>query len=467
MEAKGVRQPLRGNPEEIRVRHENDMDSRRSLRLCIEAETSCMRTIDNVFDSLSSFPLLLLAYRNARKGKRYRQEFLRFDQNLDANILEIQKELRTDTFVFGPYRRKWVYIPKRRMVMALPVRSRIVQWAIYLILNPYFDKRMIEDSYACRVDKGSLRAAKRLRYFMKVAESKKEEYAIVKIDIAKYFYRVSHDRLKEILREHITDSRFLDLLYTIIDCTDEKFGLPVGGEPDLPPEEWLDDVGMPIGNLTSQLFANIYLDRFDQYVKHTLKVRMYIRYMDDVCMLVPKTKAKEILETCRTFLLSDLQLTANRKSVVKPLGRTEFVGYRIDTHDIRIRKKTVERLKNSVRGIARAYFTGDMTEEDYERRISSYRGLLKDTDSENLAERLDRIIMQEKERAMTETIDMLCQILEQAVSLINRQHQMIAMLEAADPLEGEREDLLRKYRSMTQEGIACISMPQRSFQQQA
>ena len=467
MEAKGVRKPLRGNLWTIRVRHENDMDSTRSLRLCIGAETSSMHKIVNVFDSMSSFPLLLLAYRNARKGKRYRQEFLRFDQNLDANILEIQEMLRTETFVFGPYRRKWVYIPKRRMVMALPVRSRIVQWAIYLILNPYFDKRMIEDSYACRLGKGSLRAAKRLQYFMKAAESKKEEYAIVKIDIAKYFYRVPHDGLKEVLRQHIDDDRFLSLLFNIIDCTDEKFGLPVGGEPDLPLDEWLDDVGMPIGNLTSQLFANIYLDRFDQYVKHTLKARMYIRYMDDMCLLVPKEEAKETLETCRRFLEMELQLRANKKSVVRPMGRIEFVGFKIDTHEIRIRKKTVKRLKRSVRGIARAFFTGDMTGEDYERRIHSYRGMLKDTNSENLAERLDQIIMQEKERAMTETIETLCQILEQAISLINRQHQMIAMLEAADPLEGEREDLLRKYRSMTQEGIACISTPQLSFQQQA
>ena len=142
--------------------------------------------------------------------------------------------------------------------MALPFDSRIVQWSVYQALNPFFDKIMIEDSYACREGKGSLAAAQHLQYWLKIAEGKPQQWYTLKLDISKYFYRVDHAVLLEILGERIKDLQLLDLLRNIIDCDGERFGLPrFMGPDDAAEADWLDGIGMPIGNLTSQLFANI------------------------------------------------------------------------------------------------------------------------------------------------------------------------------------------------------------------
>ena len=161
------------------------------------------QTLHDIFPEMTSFPWLERAYRNARKQKRYRDEILVFSNDLDVHLLAIQEQMRAGVFHFGPYRRHWVYIPKKRLVMALPFDSRIVQWSVYQALNPFFDKIMIEDSYACREGKGSLAAAQHLQYWLKIAEGKPQQWYTLKLDISKYFYRVDHAVLLEILGERI------------------------------------------------------------------------------------------------------------------------------------------------------------------------------------------------------------------------------------------------------------------------
>ena len=287
------------------------------------------QTLQNIFPEMTSFPWLERAYRNARKQKRYRDEILVFSNDLDAHLLAIQEQMRAGTFHFGPYRRHWVYVPKKRLVMALPFDSRIVQWSVYQALNPFFDKIMIEDSYACREYKGSLAAAQRLQYWLKIAEGKPQQWYALKLDISKYFYRVDHAVLLEILGERIKDPQLLDLLRNIIDCDGERFGLPrFMGPDDAAEADWLDGIGMPIGNLTSQLFANIYLNELDQFCKHTLHIRRYVRYMDDIIILAPdKETANQWKEEIGQFLSDRLHLDSNRKTAVRPADKIEFVGY--------------------------------------------------------------------------------------------------------------------------------------------
>lgn len=364
------------------------------------------QTLQNIFQEMTSFPWLERAYRNARKQKRYRDEILVFSNDLDAHLLAIQEQMRAGTFRFGPYRRHWVYVPKKRLVMALPFDSRIVQWSVYQALNPFFDKIMIEDSYACREDKGSLAAAQRLQYWLKIAEGKPQQWYALKLDISKYFYRVDHAVLLEILGERIKDPQLLDLLRNIIDCDGERFGLPrFMGPDDAAEADWLDGIGMPIGNLTSQLFANIYLNELDQFCKHTLHIRRYIRYMDDVIILAPdKETANQWKEEIGQFLSDRLHLDLNRKTAVRPADKIEFVGYIVTARRLRLRKQTTRRIKSAFRGICKKYFAGELTKAEFDRRVASYKGMIQHCEADNLRTRLNEIYLNAKEKAAHEQL---------------------------------------------------------------
>lgn len=362
------------------------------------------KTLQNSFSNIIAFPRLEEANRNAKKQKRYRDEIIKFNNDLDVNLLEIQEALENENFTFGPYRKHWVYVPKKRLVMALPYASRIVQWALYLELNPFYDSMMIEDSYACRKGKGSLAAALRLQYWMKQAEAKPEKQYVLKLDISKYFYRVDHAVLLDILSERITDQKLMRLLDKIINCDSEKFGLPrFMGPEDVEDEEWLQDKGMPIGNLTSQLFANIYLDRLDQFCKHVLHIHRYARYMDDVVILADsKEQANEYLEQISRFLTERLHLDLNRKTCIRPADRVEFVGYIVTAKELRLRKATVRRIKCAFRGICKKYFAGEMTKEDFDRRVASYKGMIDHCTNEKIKIRLNEIYLHAKEASQNE-----------------------------------------------------------------
>lgn len=380
------------------------------------------KVLQNVFPEVTDFAWLETAYRNARKQKRYRDEILAFSSNLDANLLKIQEQLRTGTFRFGPYRRHWVHVPKKRRVMALPFPSRIVQWAIYQELMPFYDRLMIEDSYACRIgktvkrppgsthklaepgqrmSKGSLAAAKRLQYWLQEVDGKKEQWYVLKMDISKYFYRVDHEILLKILSERIKDDQLMSLLRSIINCDGEKFGLPRFTSPDdLDESEWLPDVGMPIGNLTSQMFANIYLDKLDQYAKHTLRIHRYARYMDDIVILAPDKETAHRWE-CQiaAFLMDELHLDLNKKTSIRPAGKVEFVGYIVSARSLRLRKSTTKRIKSAFRGICKKYFAGEISKHEFDRRVASYKGMIQYCEADNLKRRLNEIYLHAKECA--------------------------------------------------------------------
>lgn len=361
-----------------------------------------MKTLENVFDDMTSFEWLEKSYRKARRQKRYRQEVLKFSADLDTNLHRIEDQLKREEFRFGPYRRHWVYVPKKRMVMALPFESRVVQWAIYLMLNPFFRGLMIEDSYACLDHRGSIAAAKRLQYWLRLIEHKPGNWYILKLDISKYFYRIDHATLLDILGSRIKDERLIRLLEDVINCDGEKFGLPRFTDPDeISSDEWLGEVGMPIGNLTSQLFANIYLNELDWFCKHMLHIQYYVRYMDDIVIIAPSLSVAQYWQCEITaFLNKRLKLDPNRKTAVRPANmNVEFVGYIINAHSLRIRKQTARRMKSAWRGICSRYFAGDMTDEEFRRRIASYDGMMRHTDNTGLRNQMNGIYLREKEKA--------------------------------------------------------------------
>ena len=381
-----------------------------------------MKTLQNVYPLITSFAHLEKAYRNARKQKRYRTEVLAFSNDLDSNLLAIQEQLRTGTFQFGPYRRHWIRVPKKRLVMALPFASRIVQWSIYMILNPFYDKLMIEDSFACRENKGALAAATRLQHWLKDVKRKEKQWYVLKLDISKYFYRVDHQTLLDILGMRVKDERLMCLLREIVDCDGERFGLPRFMSPDdVELNDWLPNVGMPIGNLTSQLFANIYLNELDQYCKHSLHIHHYVRYMDDVVILAPdKETANKWRLAIEIFLATRLHLDLNKKTIVCPAKKVEFVGFIVSDKRLRLRKQTTRRIKSAFRGICKRYFAGGLTREEFDRRVASYRGMICHCEADNLRARLNATYFHEKEKAMgdLQMIDTLCMLCEEQSRLI-------------------------------------------------
>ena len=225
-----------------------------------------MKTIKNLIDKICTFPNAIKAYMKARKCKRLRPEVLEFEQNREDNLQKAIDAIQSGDYTPGKYRIFKVWEPKERIIMALPFFDRVIQHMIVNIIEPIFEKRFIFHSYACRKGKGAHEASDTLSkwlYELEVVQGKKI-YAI-KGDIHHYFQSVAHDVLKKEIRRYISDKALLKILDRIIDHN----GI-------FPP-----GVGIPVGNLTSQLFANVYLNKLDQYVKHVLKMKYYVRYMDD------------------------------------------------------------------------------------------------------------------------------------------------------------------------------------------
>ncbi len=345
---------------------------------------------------------LTLAFQDASRTRRYNKDVLIFGYDEWTNLKELREEIYAGTYHIEKYYMFYVYEPKRRLIMSIRFRHRVVQWAIYRVLNPLFTRSYIRDTYGCIDGRGSVAAMKRLRYWLEDACRGAGSWYFLKLDISKYFYRVSHRVLKRILRKKISDQRLLDLLDGIIDCPHTPFGLPPGKSPgEVEPEEMLFDVGMPIGNLLSQTFANLYLDALDQYAKRTLGIRYYIRYMDDVIILADsKEKLRTWKDLLTDFLSSELELDLNRKTCIRPIGQgIEFVGYRIWGDRAVLRKRTSLKIKRSLKGIAKKYREYEIDLQDVTQSLASYLGMMEHCDSDALREKiLDEFILQRGDR---------------------------------------------------------------------
>ena len=291
-----------------------------------------MHKIKNIFPIIYDFENLFNAYKAGIKCKRYRPDVMAYTDKLEENLIELQNEFIWQTYTVGRYNIFYVYEPKKRMIMSLQFKDRVAQHAIYSQLNPYFEKQFIHDSYACRVGKGTHKAVNRLHNWLKQTDRKPQRFYYLKLDIAKYFYRIDHEVLMDILRKKIADKDLLHVLSVIINCEDTNFGLPLGADiGDVAFDELLGEVGLPIGNLTSQMFANLYLNELDQFCKHKLHLRYYIRYMDDIIILHQDKKYLEkIKNKIADFLGKELRLQLNKKTCIRPTSMgIEFVGFRI------------------------------------------------------------------------------------------------------------------------------------------
>jgi retron-type reverse transcriptase len=344
-----------------------------------------MKAIKGLWEQIATFENLYAAYRSAAKGKRFRDEVLAFSALLEDNLFDLRDDLLNGTYKVGNYREFYVYEPKKRLVMALPFRDRVAQWAVYRILNPIIAKGYIEDSFACIDGRGIHTASKRLKYFAElVTRENGESGYYLKLDIAKYFYRINHDVLMGILRQRFADKPLLDLLERIV-RSELPFGLQLGASPGDGTER-IHGCGMPIGNLTSQMFANLYLNELDQYVKRELHVHCFVRYMDDMVIIAKdKQTLREYRQKIEAFLNDRLNLNLNDKTVIRPMSLgIDFCGFKIwDTH-IKLRKPTAMKMRHRLKKLQKDYTAGTADLADVRETLASYNGMLKFCDSYRL-----------------------------------------------------------------------------------
>ena len=310
------------------------------------------------------------AYRKARKGKGAKWYVREFDTNLEKNLLQLQKELLNMTYEPKPLKQFTIRDPKTRVISASNFRDRVVHHALCNIIEPIFEKTFICDSYANRKDKGAHAAMKRFDYFKrKVSHNGRllpnaidgnQVYGyVLKADIKRYFDSVNHKIMIRIISRKIKDEKILWLIRKILNNHNCK----ISGK------------GMPIGNLTSQFFANVYLNELDYFVKHKMKSKYYIRYVDDFVTL---HKDKEFLEKCKIqmdeFLLNCLGLELHKqKSKIRPLSNgTNFLGFRVFYYHKLLKKSNIKLVKNRLHELRAMHKEGQITKEELNRRMDGW-----------------------------------------------------------------------------------------------
>ncbi|OGF80172.1 hypothetical protein A2926_03210 [Candidatus Giovannonibacteria bacterium RIFCSPLOWO2_01_FULL_44_40] len=280
--------------------------------------------LNHIYHDIISVKNLLAAWREFLRNKKKRKDIDEFSIHLMDNILSLNRSLAEKTYKHGPYRAFKINDPKPRDIHKASVQDRLLHHALYRILYRYFDQKFIVDSYSCRLNKGTHRAINRLReYYRKVSLNHARTAWVLKCDIKKFFANIDHQILKNILEKYIGDADVLWLLGEVIEsfCTKTRSG-----------------VGLPLGNLTSQLMVNVYMNEFDQFIKRELKVKYYIRYADDFVILHDSRHYLEtVLLKISEFLKTRLRLPLHPDKVfiktvasgVDFLGWVNFPNYRI------------------------------------------------------------------------------------------------------------------------------------------
>jgi len=319
------------------------------------------KTYKNLWEGIIGWDNLYTAYLEARKRKRYKAGVLRFNANLEENITNIQNHLMWGSWRPSKWKEFMVYEPKRRLIQAPPFKDRVVHHAMADTVGPLFEKKFIFDSYACRRGKGFHQATKRVQNFLQKAQVDGRTTYILKADISKYFHSINHDVLLSILCRTIKDKRTLNLNEHIV--RDAGF----------------DFCGIPLGSLTSQLYANIYLDQLDHYIKDDLGVKHYCRYMDDFIIVSNDKKYLWfLLSEIEYFLTNKLKLTLNPKTAIFPASRgIDFCGYRIWNDYILPRKKNIRRARRSFVKLAKMYSGREISLEIVKSSIMSFLGYVK------------------------------------------------------------------------------------------
>lgn len=348
-------------------------------------------TIRNVYYEITSFHTLMIADTHVSKGKRENTERLRFYDHREGNLEEISTLLRAGKVPKVEYHSFYVYVPKVRKVIFIDYWSKVVQRAIYDVLNPKICRTFIEHTYACVKGRGQLAAMEQLYTWMRETRTSGTEWYYYKFDVAKFFYRIDHEILMDICRKKIDDPRTVDLLGYYINNDAVPFGMPLdANQLTITEEQMLYDLGIPIGGGLSHMLGNMYLDPLDQFCKRVLGIKRYIRYMDDIIILDnDKERLKEYGRRMTQFLEERLHLNFNNKTALRPVRvGCEFVGYVIYNDHVILRKSTTLRMKRTLRKTRQDYHDNLITFKEANATMQSYLAMLSHVDCKKFKEKL-------------------------------------------------------------------------------
>lgn len=320
------------------------------------------------FEKIISLENLFLAWDEFKKGKRSKSDVQNFEFNLEDNIFKLNQELLGKTYKHSDYIPFYITDPKVWHIHKAIVRDRVVHHAIFRVLYPAFDSSFIYDSYSCRNNKGTHRAVKRLKSFsLKVSRNNSVNFWSLKCDVSRFFNSIDQNILLNLLQERVQDQDLMWLLKVVITSfVDQK------------------NKGVPLGNVTSQLFANIYLNELDWFVKHRLKFKYYLRYCDDFVFLAKERKDLErLVPILQLFLRKSLKLILHPRKIIfrKYSQGIDFLGYVIRPHSVIIRTRTRRRMFNKL--CKKIYNNQPITQS-----LPSYLGMLKHANSEKIKAQL-------------------------------------------------------------------------------
>lgn len=325
----------------------------------------------NLWDRICDLDNLYDAYKVTIKGRRYKPALLRYSAGLDRNLNNLHDSFVNMTWYPKIAFSKKIYYPKPRNITAPVPNDRVAFHAIVDVIRPYFESKFIYHSYACRVGKGTYAAVLATQKMLYKTVRQYESGYVLKCDIHSYFASIDHDILKVLIRKTIKDPKVLIILDRIIDSAE-------------------GNVGLPLGALSSQLFANVYLDYLDHKIKEEYGVKNYVRYMDDFVIIHhDKRYLAELLNKITRVVEDDLHLQLNPKTAIFPIKHgVDFCGYRVYPTYLKPRKRNIKAARRRLKVLAKKVNNGTESIEKFKRSMASYLGYVQHCKGYNSMEKI-------------------------------------------------------------------------------
>ena len=327
-----------------------------------------MKVYKDLFNDIISAENLFSAWDKFRNGKRNKKDVMIFEWNLEDNIFRLHRDLKNKTYKHGPYHSFKIRDPKPRDIHKAQVRDRILHHAVFQVLNPIFEPSFISASFSCREGYGTHKGVRFLQRTLRMASKNGTVSCFaLKCDLKKFFDTIDHDILLAILKKRIKDENTIWLLKQIISSFSSKHSL-LGIEK-----------GVPIGNLTSQLFANIYMNEFDQFIKNKLRIEYYLRYTDDF-LIISEDRAylEKLLPEIISFLGEKLSVRIHEeKTSIQKISRgIDFLGYVVFNKFKLVRTKTKRRMIRKFKYKLNECSQGSVSKNSLSQSLQSYLGFL-------------------------------------------------------------------------------------------
>lgn len=331
--------------------------------------------MSKLFKEITSEKNIYEAYKQTLKGDtKYTQKALIFRMNETYNLMKLRKRIIKDEYEFDEYIKFYVYEPKERLIHAPTFKDKIVQILIYNELKKIYFPSFIYDSYSCIDGKGTHACAKRIQHFLRKAKWKFDDPYILKLDIKKFFYSINREIFKEMLPKKIKCKKTLNLFHKIIDSADS-----------------ISPKGLPLGNTMSQLGSNIYMDKFDKFIKRKLSIKFYVRYADDMFLVLKnKKEARKIFKISKKFINTELDLKLNKdKSKIFPMAQgVNGIGYKIHPTHMLLRNDSKKRVKRKLKAMPKLIKNGRLKKEKAEQMLNSWKGHADYASSYNFYQKL-------------------------------------------------------------------------------